>query len=245
MPRKNLLEVGVYLGGSIGVFLKNNPNWHATGIDPYPGLEEASIEMFEYLRSLQVDSRFKLFDSWSGLMVNSTLPPTIRFDLIHIDGEHSEAAVATDLEFAHRLLSEEGLLIIDDFMSRPFPGVTNATLLFLRNSNLAPLLLTESKLYLCNSSKFDFYTEQLVSLLNQIGLKYNRGFEVGQFGEAYEQSNSINGYRMLQVNRQDSSKFESFVGLNVPREKCREIVKLLLPPFLYSALKFALRKSLR
>lgn len=48
------------------------------------------------------------------------------FRWIHIDGEHTERAVRSDLALADRLLADRGVVCLDDFFSPCFPQVSRA-----------------------------------------------------------------------------------------------------------------------
>ena len=57
------------------------------------------------------------------------------FRWIHVDGEHSGRAVLNDLEIAETMLSPEGVICLDDFMSPAYPQVTMAAFRFLDSRN--------------------------------------------------------------------------------------------------------------
>jgi predicted O-methyltransferase YrrM len=53
------------------------------------------------------------------------LIPTLRekFDLILIDGDHSESGVYTDLQQSWELLSPGGIIVLDDLSHHAHPGI--------------------------------------------------------------------------------------------------------------------------
>ena len=96
-----LCEIGVYKGGFIMALLENLPNLNAIAVDPYPNSEEIRNVFVKNLEERNLANRVELFDDYESLAQRE-------FDLIHIDGEHSESAVRKDLKFALANLSQNG-----------------------------------------------------------------------------------------------------------------------------------------
>jgi len=69
--------------------------------------------------------------------------------LIHIDGEHTQSAVRTDLEMAASLLSNGGIIVLDDISNPWFPGIPAASFDFLAKEDFALLVYTRAKAYIC------------------------------------------------------------------------------------------------
>jgi SAM-dependent methyltransferase len=144
----NILEVGVWKGGWSFTLCKNAENIYITGIDPYPNLAEIQKRVIE--ESAKYDN-FTLQPDWRG--VSEKL-----FDIIHLDGEHTEKAVAEDLIKCLDHLKPGGILIVDDIRHPYFPGVAYSIWKFIAEHKLAMLIFSEYKAYLCREE--DFYLIQ-------------------------------------------------------------------------------------
>ena len=70
---------------------------------------------------------------------------------IHIDGEHTGPALATDLDTANHLLSAAGIVTIDDFLSPKYPQLTRTTFDYVsqHEGDLQMFLCGFNKAYLC------------------------------------------------------------------------------------------------
>jgi hypothetical protein len=134
--------VGVYKGAFVQTVLMNNASSHVTGIDPYPGGNEVRQEMLRGLSGRDLTDRFALLEEWRAS------PETARFDVMHIDGEHSEVALRHDFEEASKRIADDGMIIVDDVRHGWFPGVTAATFRFLEQSEFCLLADSGQKFYL-------------------------------------------------------------------------------------------------
>lgn len=137
-----VLEVGVWKGAWTSVLLSNYPRSRVVGVDPYPGLETIRTGMLERLDGLGMKERFELFSSFSEV------PDDLRFDLIHIDGEHSEEATLRDLNCAKHRLKTDGVIIVDDFRHMWFPGVASALFRFCNKNDFRLFLTSANKAYI-------------------------------------------------------------------------------------------------
>lgn len=54
------------------------------------------------------------------------------FRWIHIDGEHTARAITNDLSIANTLLSDDGIVVVDDYFNWLYPQVTEATMRYVR-----------------------------------------------------------------------------------------------------------------
>ncbi len=143
MNRPRVLEIGVWKGGWTSVVLGNVAGATVVGIDPYPeGARPVRALMLKRLELLGLEERFSLHEHLDGLNQSS------RFDLIHIDGNHSEASAWEDLRRAHALLDEDGVIVVDDISHKWLPGVASATFRYCGESDLRMFMLTKAKGYL-------------------------------------------------------------------------------------------------
>ncbi len=150
-----VLEVGVWKGAWTSVILMNLPEVQLDGVDPYPGFESVREHMEARLADLGVNGRFKLSASLTDLADDAC------FSMIHIDGEHSEKAVETELAYAADHLTDDGIVVVDDFRVSWFPGIASALFRFLGSSDLKMFAASEAKAYLARSPYADAYYEQL------------------------------------------------------------------------------------
>ncbi len=94
---------------------------------------------------------------------------------VHIDGCHTFEHTYNDIVFAESILSEKGIIIVDDVESfLKFPGVNKAiNAIFSRShNNIYPLFLTGNKLCVCRYEDLDFYMGELMLFLPQVGFYY-------------------------------------------------------------------------
>ena len=74
---------------------------------------------------------------------------TVRW--FHIDGEHTGTAVYRELEFANRIVNNDGIVVIDDFFSPRYPANTTEVIRYLEKNPFHFRLLAVgfNKGYLC------------------------------------------------------------------------------------------------
>jgi hypothetical protein len=238
----HVMEIGVYKGGWALTTLLNSNSHKVYGIDPYPGLESIHSDLKSHIIKLQLASRFFLFDSKTEFLnKNSNLLNS--FSIIHIDGEHTESAVQSDLEFAIKLLDENGIIIVDDFFDRRFPGVSSALLFFMKAYDFRIYLITDHKAYLCKSSIHENMFNKNLTLLTEFGLNFSTGFPKGAFSENYDQPNSILGFNnILLRTSQNIGKVRSYHSPSI-NKKIINILKLVTPLILVKVAKFFINKS--
>ncbi|MBK1877958.1 class I SAM-dependent methyltransferase [Pelagicoccus mobilis] len=91
---------------------------------------------------------------------------TYRF--IHIDGSHTQEAVAHDIKLARELLKEGGIIVFDDYSNTDHLGVAAALWPALAESDIAPFAATPSKLYATlGLQQAGEYRQDLLSWANQ------------------------------------------------------------------------------
>ena len=237
-----LCEIGVYKGGFIMALLENLPNLNAIAVDPYPNSEEIRNVFVKNLEERNLANRVELFDDYESLAQRE-------FDLIHIDGEHSESAVRKDLKFALANLSQNGIVVIDDIRHPLFPGIISATIQVVHQDFLAPFLITRNKMFLCKPSEYTSKFHQAQELLDQLKIPYSAGVTEGTIlhGESaiINLSNSINGYDQLVV--ENLTKFQQLIllGLENPvrSNKLKSILKSLTPPIITSVYQILKARS--
>lgn len=155
-----ILEVGVWKGAWSANILMNTPNCSLVGIDPYPGITKTvRDDLLNRLDKKKVLDRFRLVESWSKLGDGL-------FSIIHIDGEHSFDAASRDLHEAKARLIDGGIVVMDDFRHRWYPGVTEALFRFLREKSFLVLADTGAKAYICHETHHEILRGHLISMLD-------------------------------------------------------------------------------
>ena len=89
----------------------------------------------------------------------------------HIDGEHSYEAVMSDLDLVADLMTEDGVIVIDDFFSFASPSITEAVFTWLRRNDdrFVLFLCGYFKAYLCSSRKLRHYLNACHELPERLG----------------------------------------------------------------------------
>jgi hypothetical protein len=174
--RGSLLEIGVFKGKSAGALaLFTRENEDLALIDLSDDLEEVASNLDSFcsgtVKAIQARSDAVEVSDWG-----KSEEPDYRW--IHIDGEHTAKAVLSDLELAEQLLSDKGIICVDDFFSYQYPQITLATADFLSaNAGRLTLFLTGwNKAYLCRpeyaaANLLPYVRDSLVGDLENRGYK--------------------------------------------------------------------------
>lgn len=194
----SILEVGVWKGAWSSVMLKNVEEVRGFGIDPFPGRPDFEQNLLTRLESIGVRRRFELFHTWEQFNHRYTVADEL--SMIHIDGEHSETAVASDLRFASKCLADRGVIVIDDYRHFWFPGIASAMHGFLNESEFKIFAVTENKAYLVKEKFHAEMKEQLHPIIeNALGISVWTSFLEWDSNLAYPQLSDIGGYSVLLV----------------------------------------------
>lgn len=154
-------EVGVLFGGFAIHALLNSQVSRMVGIDPFNwvGGSEARAILTSYVEGAGVSGRFELLSGWQEV------DPKDVFDVVHIDGEHSEKAALEDFRRASAALADSGVIICDDWSHPMFPGVQSALHLFMAESDFRLFAVTDRKAYLCRMAHHSEIQNRLVDQL--------------------------------------------------------------------------------
>jgi hypothetical protein len=95
-----------------------------------------------------------------------------RLRLVHIDGEHSRAALTRDLALATACLADGGLIVLDDMLHPGYPTLMVAVQAYLEaNPEIVPLcvidresIVAATKFVLCRRHWFERYQQRLLAL---------------------------------------------------------------------------------
>jgi len=152
-PAPRVLEVGVWKGAWTVTVAGNVADSVHLGIDPYPNGGVALAAKAQALAEVErhgLAARVRLVESWEAMLALADRPE--RFDLIHIDGRHTQDAVEHDLGHADEVLADDGVIVVDDFRNADFPGVSFAMYRFLERRDYRIFLTTENKAYLARTA---------------------------------------------------------------------------------------------
>jgi hypothetical protein len=237
-----IVEIGVYKGGWSLTEILNVPGVKVYGIDPYPGLQHIKLQLQDHIRDSGLENNFRLFENHKDLL-HSHGDIRQKIQVIHIDGEHTEEAVMKDLKFSASILKDSGLIVIDDFFDRRFPGVSAASLDFLKIEGYSIFLITDQKAYICKNKHHSFYKLKLIEILERGKVVYSSGFEEGSFGEKYSQSNSVLGFSNILIRGRDNSDFVSSI-YSTPgyiNHSIKKVLNFIIPPVIILPIKYFLR----
>jgi predicted O-methyltransferase YrrM len=141
----SLLEIGVYYGKSammLALHCKSEETLLLVDFSDF--VEEArkvltkfNAAKFEIIKTRSSDAK-----CWA---LSSRYAHSLRW--IHIDGEHKAETVWNDLSLANHLLSETGIICVDDFFSPKYPQLTYLLCKFLEQHR------AELQLFLCGYYK--------------------------------------------------------------------------------------------
>ena len=165
MVRGNFLEIGVWMGRSALLStLHSSKGEQCVFVDLNP-TDEARAKL-ESVR----DSGLHFIHANSRNLVPERLPASVppSYRWIHIDGEHTGAAVAHDLALAASLLGERGIITVDDFFSPVYPHITFAVIDYIRAhpDSLTMFLCGFDKGYLCHPSNSHWLLEYVATQLS-------------------------------------------------------------------------------
>lgn len=154
----NLLEIGVYGGLFLAIMSSFASHQEiAYGIDPFYLDGTSSEKVMDGLHNINCGNRVKLVKARSDDFSKNEYKERfgqVRF--MHIDGSHRTNDVMHDLAIADDLLSDHGILLLDDFLNPYWMGVTEAAFIYFErtnDTNLSPFAYCRNKLFLCRRSQ--------------------------------------------------------------------------------------------
>ena len=172
----NILEIGVWEGKSaalLAVYASRSKN-NFIMIDPNPKEMEILSKVI-YSLSWEKDQCIFLKAKSGDVSEELASRYANKYSFIHVDGDHSYGALASDLELAKILIKQDGIICIDDFFNPGYPQITACCFSFLaENPDYSIILITRNKCYICHKQSRDIY---LKILKNIIELTSNRGID--------------------------------------------------------------------
>jgi len=181
--RPAVLEVGVFRGAWSATMAMNVPTATVLGIDPYPNtpvLQDAKREADALLTSLGLLGRVRVVPDWATALSLPDRPE--RFDLVHVDGFHAEAETETDLRHAAEVMSDNGVIAVDDYCTPQFPGTASAVYRSLEPLRLRAFLATPNKMFLCRPEAHGGWLSSMSAYLSAAGLQRWSPLETTSYG---------------------------------------------------------------
>jgi hypothetical protein len=92
-----------------------------------------------------------------------------RYRLFSVDGAHAMEFALHDLRLANAVLSEGGVVLLDDYFDPKFPGVSEAVNRFLfdgTEARIAPFLICGNKMFLSTPPQHQAYREAVLAAIN-------------------------------------------------------------------------------
>jgi predicted O-methyltransferase YrrM len=118
---KNVIEIGIYSGGSIKLWKDYFINARVYGVDIYNMNEIEVRSTEEVFNEIKTDSRIVLYTSTDGyneaVFKNLFLDKNIKFDLLLDDGPHTLDSMKKFIRLYSQLMTDNGILIIEDIGS--------------------------------------------------------------------------------------------------------------------------------
>lgn len=179
--RGDLLEIGVYKGKYLSVLCRaSTPGEKVVGIDLFIGAEDAAT-IAVVTDSVRANIAAACGDAARlAILVADSFSlavPELRaraksdsFRFISIDGGHTKELVYHDLELATALLSEGGVIALDDAFNHTTPGVIEGIteFFFCNKPALAPFAHCYNKLFVTTPAHHARYLQQTLDLLEAI-----------------------------------------------------------------------------
>lgn len=156
----DLAEIGPYLGKSavvIGEHVKPGETFTVIDLFGEPAPDDSNTKenagQYGSLTRERFEANYRAALGTLPVIVqapSSELPKhashgTHRF--VHVDGSHLYGQVREDIESARLLLSEDGVVVLDDIASSHTPGVWAAAWEAVVTGGLLPIMVSEHKLY--------------------------------------------------------------------------------------------------
>lgn len=151
----DLCEIGVFRGKSFVLMsLLRNASERLVGFDLFADEDEAeTIENLREFGEPQNTSLIKgLTSDHSSEDLDASITAPVRF--LHIDAGHEYHEVLEQLHLFSPYVAEKGIIAMDDYQDREFPGIEAAVLDFAdidRPRRFVPFLAGGNKIFLCCS----------------------------------------------------------------------------------------------
>ncbi len=131
-PKSRLLEIGTASGGTAARIADARPDVQITCLDIFAEWPNPAFTHRPFNWRTNQRPNMHL---WIGDLASFSAQSWALFDVILIDGDHTEAGVERDLALAPNLLTHDGLLLAHDYTDPGWPGVRAAVDRFCEDSS--------------------------------------------------------------------------------------------------------------
>lgn len=154
LPKNKIVcEIGVFAGEFSQIILEKNKPAEFHLIDPFIGIVPCGDKDGNNIIHKDLNQEYEnvcmLFQNNKNVVIHKDYSFNILnkfaqnyFDIIYIDGDHSERGVTIDLELSYRVIKSNGFITGHDYSPSKFPGVVKAVNDFCENKNLNISALT-------------------------------------------------------------------------------------------------------
>lgn len=166
----DIVEVGVYHGKSLVLLsLLKNQDEKLVGFDLFDAdHEERTRDNLSHFGNSEQVSLVRGYTSEIAQTdLNAMLPSPLRF--LHIDAGHEYHEVLEQLHLFSPYVADRGIIAMDDYQDREFPGIEAAVLDFAeldRPRRFVPFLAGGNKLFLCFSPMATAFQKMLLARPN-------------------------------------------------------------------------------
>lgn len=109
---KNVLEIGIYLGGSIKMWNEFFPNAQVYGLD-IMGIHE----IWDGLKDQPNITLYTSVDAYNEQFFDHVFSKNVKFDFMLDDGPHTLESMKQFIKLYSQIIAEDGILIIEDVQS--------------------------------------------------------------------------------------------------------------------------------
>jgi hypothetical protein len=158
----DIIEMGAYLGRSailLGDYVRDGETFTVCDLFDSPAPDEANsgemdLSYRDTLTRKAFDANYLAFHDalpnviqapTSVLSDGRVAPKSARF--VHIDASHLYEHVIGDIRFAKEALTDDGVVVLDDYRSEHTPGVSAAVWEAVATMGLIPVVVTHNKFY--------------------------------------------------------------------------------------------------
>lgn len=148
----HMLEIGVWRGKSAVLMALHSDPSKEVCVLVDKQFDQRAVEHALHQVHPEGTGSFQLLETDSRVLLRDPMIVDAfeSFRWIHIDGEHTARAVMNDLEVANGLLSDDGVIVVDDYFNWLYPQVTEAVNRYVRENpdDFALFLCGYNKAYL-------------------------------------------------------------------------------------------------
>jgi hypothetical protein len=202
------VEMGVYRGKSaivIGRRLNVGETLRLYDIEDY--LDHGKLARTGATVDFNLRNTSKLF--WWNLRKHKK---SVR--ICHIDSSHTFDATMHEMALADYMLSDDGILILDDYTNLHYSQIVGAMFryLFTTSTKLTPFLVTGEKAYLCRKDAFPLYGQFVLAELR------SRLVDRGVGDICIARTDISTSYRAFYVREKQPGETDDFYGPSIYSE---------------------------